>query len=253
MGSQGLVTRAEPVWADAGPDDVLMLQMLPTFAVREAEDDLPLSRAAQRLVVFLALRDHPVRRAEAAHTLWGEASGEHSAASLRTTLWRVGQVHRGLVRATPEWLSLADTVAVDVRAASGLARSLAAHGELPADSAPVAGLLATDLLPVWCDDWLFAFRERWRQLRLHALERLAERLAAQRRFVEAVDVALTAIDGEPLRESAHRSLIRVHLLEGNHGEAIRVYRALVRLLRTELGVAPSPGARALLGEIRPAQ
>jgi DNA-binding SARP family transcriptional activator len=212
--------------------------MLPAFAVREAENDLPLSRAAQRLVVFLALRDRPVRRAEAAHALWGEVSGEQSAGSLRTTLWRVGQVHRGLVGVTPEWLSLAGTVAVDVRAAFDLARSLTTTGELPADCAPVTALLSTDLLPDWCDDWLFVFRERWRQLRLHTLERLAERLATEGRFVEAVDAALTAVEGEPLRESAHRCLIRVHLLEGNHGEAVRVYRALVELLRTELGVAP---------------
>jgi DNA-binding SARP family transcriptional activator len=263
VGSQGLVARPTPrqQWTaqlgvperSAVPGEVLVLRMLPAFAVREAENDLPLSRAAQRLVVFLALRDRPVRRAEAAHALWGEVSGEQSAASLRTTLWRVGQVHRGLVGVTPEWLSLAGAVAVDVRAAFDLARSLTTTGELPPDCAPITALLASDLLPDWGEDWLFVFRERWRQLRLHTLERLAERLAAEGRFAEAVDAALTAVEGEPLRESAHRSLIRVHLLEGNHGEAVRVYRALVELLRTELGVAPSPGARALLGKIRQAQ
>ncbi|WP_162186073.1 AfsR/SARP family transcriptional regulator [Amycolatopsis jejuensis] len=225
-------------------ESVLVVQLLPTFAVGER----PISRAAQRLVTYLALRDRPVRRAEVAHALWVDSSEEHGAASLRTTLWRVGRVHRDLVSAASDWLSLADTVAVDARAAVSLARSLTTSGgELPEDSEPVIGLLATDLLPDWYDDWLFVYRERWRQLRLHALECLAERLAEAGRFSEAVDAALTAVEGEPLRESAHRCLIRVHLLEGNRGEAVRVYRALAEMLRAELGVSPGPEVRALLG------
>lgn len=230
-----------------GTASVLVVQTLPAFAVDGAADARPLSRAAQRLVTYLALRERPVRRAEVAHVLWADSSEEHGAASLRTTLWRIGRVHRDLVQATAERLSLSDTAAVDVQAASSLARSLASAGaELPDDSEPVIGLLSTDLLPDWYDDWLFVFRERWRQLRLHALECLAGRLGEAGRFSEAIDAALTAVDAEPLRESAHRCLIRVHLLEGNRGEAVRAYRALTELLDTELGVRPSPGVRALL-------
>jgi DNA-binding SARP family transcriptional activator len=66
-------------------------------------------------------------------------------------------------------------------------------------------------------------RERFHQLRIHALESLCDQLAASRRYVQAEQAGLAAISGEPLRESAHRALIRVYLREGNRGEAIRQY------------------------------
>jgi DNA-binding SARP family transcriptional activator len=96
-----------------------------------------------------------------------------------------------------------------------------------------------DLLPDWTDDWVMIERERLRQLRLHALETLCDRLAEARRFGESVQAGLAAVRAEPLRESAQRSLIRAYLAEGNQGEAIRQYRAFRQLLLEELGVAPS--------------
>ncbi|MGH3450990.1 MAG: AfsR/SARP family transcriptional regulator, partial [Haloechinothrix sp.] len=78
-----------------------------------------------------------------------------------------------------------------------------------------------------------------RQLRLHTLEVLATRLAEQRRFAAALDTALEAIRLEPLRESAHRVVIGIHLAEGNVAEAMRHFRFVTDLLRAELGIAPS--------------
>jgi DNA-binding SARP family transcriptional activator len=47
------------------------------------------------------------------------------------------------------------------------------------------------------------------------------------------------VGAEPLRESAHRTVIRVHLAEGNFGEAARAYDAFRTMLADELGVAPT--------------
>ena len=44
---------------------------------------------------------------------------------------------------------------------------------------------------------------------------------------------------EPLRESGHRSVIQVHLAEGNQADAIRQYGLFRRLLRDELRLEPS--------------
>jgi DNA-binding SARP family transcriptional activator len=63
---------------------------------------------------------------------------------------------------------------------------------------------------------------------------------------EALEAGLISVEGEPLRESAHRALIRVHLAEGNAGEAVRQYRLCERLLREHLGVEPSHLTRELL-------
>jgi DNA-binding SARP family transcriptional activator len=64
-------------------------------------------------------------------------------------------------------------------------------------------------------------RERFRQLRLHALEALCRRLTGDGLHAEAVDAGIAAIAAEPLRESAHRALMSAHVAEGNRGEAMR--------------------------------
>ena len=48
-----------------------------------------------------------------------------------------------------------------------------------------------------------------------------------------------AVETEPLRESAHRLLVKVYLAEGNWGEALRQYRVFCSGLRDGLGLRPS--------------
>jgi hypothetical protein len=79
----------------------------------------------------------------------------------------------------------------------------------PSDRGPEAlACLSADLLPGWYDDWVLSEAEDWRQLRLHALEALADRLTATGRWGEAADAAGAAVRAEPLRESANAALIR---------------------------------------------
>jgi DNA-binding SARP family transcriptional activator len=111
--------------------------------------------------------------------------------------------------------------------------------------AVVDGVMASEwaqngeLLPGWYDEWVLLERERLRQLRLHALEMLADKLTTVGRYGEAVQVAYAAVRAEPLRESAHRAVVRVHLAEGNLAEAGRAYAAFRDLLADELGVVPT--------------
>jgi DNA-binding SARP family transcriptional activator len=92
--------------------------------------------------------------------------------------------------------------------------------------------------------------EDWRQLRLHALEALASSLAKAERYGDAIAAALAAINAEPLRESAHATLIRVHLAEGNQSEALRAYARYRDLLMAELGLAPTPELVALVSHLQ---
>jgi DNA-binding SARP family transcriptional activator len=112
-------------------------------------------------------------------------------------------------------------------------------------------LLMLDLLPDWCDEWLLVERERFRNIRIHALETLCERLTAAGRYDLAVESGLAAAAAEPLRESAHRCLIKAHLAEGNRSEAIRQYRRLCELLRSELDVGPPEDLTLLMRSVLP--
>lgn len=93
-------------------------------------------------------------------------------------------------------------------------------------------------------------QERVRQLRLHVLEALAAALSAEGRYGLAVEAALAAVQAEPLRESAHRALIAVHLREGNGYEALRQYESFRERCRRELGVPPSPRIERMLAVVR---
>ncbi|HEV3464041.1 MAG TPA: bacterial transcriptional activator domain-containing protein, partial [Actinomycetota bacterium] len=153
-----------------------------------------------------------------------------------------------VVDASPTHLRLADDVDVDLAELAATAGRLEAPGP-DGDPHPAPALLASDLLPDWYEDWVLLERERVRQLRLHALEALCQRLTGAGRYGQAVQAGLAAVAGEPLRESAHRTLIQAHLAEGNPGEALRQYRLYTRLLADELAIEPSAAIRAMVAPL----
>jgi DNA-binding SARP family transcriptional activator len=194
--------------------------------------------SAQRLLAFAALRRRPLARGYVAGQLWLDSTGDRAAASLRSALWRLHRAAGDVVWASAREVGLSPWVEVDVDAIGAAAHAVLA-GE-PAHPADVAALTASgDLLPDWYDEWIAVDRERLRQLRVHALEALCQRWTAERRFGEALEAGLAAVQAEPLRESAHRALIGMHLAEGNVVEAVRQYETCKRLMARELGVRPS--------------
>jgi len=106
--------------------------------------------------------------------------------------------------------------------------------------------LSMDLLPDWTEDWVLVKRDHHTQLRLRALEALSLRLSEMRRFGEAVQAAMLAVAREPLRESAQRTLVQVHLAEGNVAAALKQYVSFRELLLEELNLEPSPEMQSLV-------
>jgi DNA-binding SARP family transcriptional activator len=198
----------------------------------------PLPTSAQRLLAFVALQRGPVGRVYVAGQLWLESSEPRAAASLRSALWRLHRTAGEVVVATGRELSLAPWVSVDVHDVAALARRALAGDSLSREEA--ADLFRSDdVLPGWYEEWVGIERERFRQLRLHALECLCEQLTLEGRHAEALEAGLAALRAEPLRESAHRAMIGMHLAEGNVGEALRQYDTCERLMARALGVRPS--------------
>ena len=209
----------------------------------QSEVDVPLS--SQRVLAFLALQLRPQTRSYVAATLWTDCDDERAGASLRSALWRINRCGHPLVAADARALRLMPDVIVDLRESTRRAQQVL-RGEARGGAVRVDDLTAGDLLPGWYDEWVVTEREHFRQLRLHALEKLCEQLTDEGRFGQAVEAGLAAVSGEPLRESAHRVLIRAYLQEGNRGEAIRQYEACRHVLRRELNIEPSPVTQALL-------
>lgn len=227
------------------------LKLIGGFELRCDDEQVELPLSAQRLVAYLALRERPLLRIHVAGTLWLDSSEERSCANLRSTLWRLRGPAHAVVRATASHVGLSRDVVVDVREVTALARGLLHASDGPGDEEVDVenGRLASDLLPDWYDEWVLLERERLLQLRVHALEVLAERATRQGRYGHAIDTALTAIEADPLRESAHRVLIKAYLAEGNRSAAVRQYQEYCRRVRDELGLEPSDELRELVGEL----
>jgi DNA-binding SARP family transcriptional activator len=197
---------------------------------------LPLS--AQRLLAFVALHERPLLRSYVAGSLWLDSSEERANANLRSALWRLHRNGQRVMVCCGQRLALDANVVVDLRESELLAHSVldgSDGGELEIEPSALGG----ELLPGWYDDWILFERERFRQLRLRALDTLCERLTEAGRLDAALDAGLAAVAGEPLRESSHRAVIRAHLADGNVAEAVRQYRLCRRLLNDQLGLEPS--------------
>ena len=214
------------------------LALLGGFELRAEGEQVMLPRTVERLLALLALEGRPFLRSHFASRLWPDWREERSNANLRSALWRLRRTGLPLVRADNGRLGLHDEVEVDVTRVLTQASRLVRAGECPSDDLDPRPLFQ-DLLPDWYDEWVLIEQERVRQVRLRALEALSLRLSAAGRFAEAVEAALAAVNIEPLRESAHRALIGVHLAEGNLGEGFRQYERMRLLLRDEIGVEPT--------------
>ncbi|MFD2091135.1 AfsR/SARP family transcriptional regulator [Blastococcus deserti] len=218
-----------------------------------------LPHGVQRLVAHLCLTERSARAAIAGH-LWPDVPEEHAHGSLRSALWRLHKTVPGLIETSRNAMRLAPGVRVDIRELRDWARG-ALDPRLGADDVVVPPAeLRGDLLPGWYDDWVLLERERLRQLLMHSLEAMAVKLTDAGRHGEALQVAYSAARLEPLRESAHRTVVRVHLAEGNVAEARRAYDLFRELLADELGVVPSDQMARMIPEIprprrssRPAQ
>jgi DNA-binding SARP family transcriptional activator len=218
----------------------------PYVTVGPERRDVP--EGSKHLLAFIALRRRRVERRQAAGALWPLGDEERAAGNLRSALWRLRRAGIDVLEADKWSLVLGSWVRVDLHALEEWATRLIGGKSVEQDMIiPPAASDALNLLPGFYDDWALIERERIRQRVLHALEALSGRLSAAGRFADAIESALLATSAEPLRESAHRALIKAHVAEGNLTEARRAYLAYRGLMRRELGVLPSENFGAGLG------
>jgi DNA-binding SARP family transcriptional activator len=93
-------------------------------------------------------------------------------------------------------------------------------------------------------------RERLRLAYLGALTRLSNLQFSARRYAECAALCQRIIECDPCREDAHRRLMRCHSRQGQPHLALLQYRACVRALADELGVAADPATASLHDQIR---
>jgi DNA-binding SARP family transcriptional activator len=233
---------------ELGHPDATVVHLLAGPYVTVGADRRDVPEGSKQLLAFVALRRRRVERRQASGTLWPFGDDERAAGNLRSALWRLRRAGIDVVAADKWSLALGADVLVDVHLMEQWATRLIEGRPGAYDLAVSPSVIdALNLLPGFYDDWALMERERIRQRVLHALEALSERLAADRRFADAIEAAMLATSAEPLRESAQRVLIKAHVAEGNVTEAHRSFRTYQDLMHRELGMVPSEDFSAGLG------
>ena len=230
----------------------LRIRLLGELELRLGERPLPplgSARAASLLAYLLIHRAAPQPRQRVAFLLWPDSSEPQARTNLRHVL-------HTLRRALPDADRLLDVTPRTLRWRPDAPAWLdveAFEAALARDDLRAAtALYGGDLLAGAYDDWLHAERERLRGLQVAALDRLAGRLEAAGESAEAIAVAERLLRHDPLREDAHRRLMRLHAARGDRARALRAYHACAALLERELGVAPSAATRELYEALLPA-
>jgi len=235
------------------------VSVLGSFTLYQDGASVPLCVDARRLVAYLAVHPRPQQRAALAADLWPGVEADAAARLLADAIAAIEVP--GLVAGVEQPsapLALAAGVPVDLAEAMQLVRALpdtpvlaseagaAEHGPSARAERPDLALLAADILPGWTAAWIAVERERFRQLRLHALEERSLRCSAAGRYADAVEIAGVAVRSAPSRESARRALIEAHLAEGEVAAAVAVYDEYQELLRSSVGAPTPSGVEGML-------
>ncbi|SHJ96400.1 DNA-binding transcriptional activator of the SARP family [Pseudonocardia thermophila] len=214
------------------------MSVLGSFELTVGGESVTLGVDARRLVAYLAVHPRPQPRPALAGDLWPGVPADAALKLLDEAVESVdvpgllADIAPGEIGEGP--LELAPAVEVDLADAMGLIRALP---EIPTTDKPDVSPLTVDILPGWTAAWVAVERERYRQLRLHALEERSMRLSAEGRAEEAVELARHAVRAAPSRESARRALVEALLAEGDVTAAVAEYDEYQELLRSSLGPA----------------
>lgn len=228
--------------------------LLGRFAVTDfpAESETALPSSGRRVVALAALHPRIKARSEIIAALWPHLAGKRASANLRSALSRLRSSTPHLLSCDLQTVHLAPGVSVDAWEMEQLAAGVA-RGAVPDsafDDVPVEALTA-ELLPGWDDEWVILERDRLRELRLHVLEQLAARFVERSNLVRAIQLLYEILRVDPLRESAMRTLIELHLGEGNQAQAVREFLSFRERLHTELQLPPSQAMTGLMAGLVP--
>jgi predicted ATPase/DNA-binding SARP family transcriptional activator len=133
-------------------------------------------------------------------------------------------------------LRAAERAASPVESAQHLAEAIEAYGG--------------ELLPGFYDGWILQEREWLTDRYFQALRQLLAHMEQAGELPRALEYARQGVRADPLREEAHRDLMRLLAAAGQPAAALRQYRELERLLKQGLDAEPAAAIQALARDIK---
>lgn len=224
----------------------------PQLVARELP--FPATLKAQSLLVYLVMhRDQPQFRDHLAELFWGDRPERNARRSLTTALWQIRRCLPGEnflltdaadVQFNPNsmfWLDVAEFEEL-ARTTSNRSPSPSAH--LPALQHAVE-LYRGDFLEGFYDDWVLTERYRLENLYHDGLAQLMAAREALGEHEAALAAALRLLEHDPLREDAHRAVMRAYCRLGQRPAALAQYGRCQQVMQVELGAEPMAETVAL--------
>ena len=235
----------------------LEILLLGGFQLRKGDQaiDLP-GRRERALLAYLAMpAGEPRSRDKLAGMLWSGRPDKQARDSLKQAMLRLRKALDGLQPAAlpsnREFVTL-DPAAISVDVAEF--ERLTSEGT-PEVLARAMTLYRGDLLdglevpdPTF-EEWLLMERQRLRDLAREALAALLTRHMADGAHDQAAAVARRLVALDPLREDAHRALMRIYAGQGQTALALKQYQNCRDRLQAELGVKPEAETERLYQSI----
>jgi TolB-like protein len=216
-----------------------------------------LNRKARALVAYLALqRGQPQSREKLAALFWENSPEEQARTNLRQTL---SLIRKALNSDKAKFLvTEGDRVSLTGHNIDLDATQLE---DLTADATPdalkqVAAIYKGDFLDGFSlkensfEAWARTERERLRHLACDALTRLIAHCDEVDDTERCVETAARLLSLDPLREAAHRTLMRAYAAQGRQTSAMKQFETCRDILKRELVVEPEAKTVALYNDIR---
>jgi DNA-binding SARP family transcriptional activator/tetratricopeptide (TPR) repeat protein len=194
------------------------------------------TRKAVALLAYLTQRETSPTRDFLVELLWPDSTAERGRGALRRTVstlrtalgGRWVEADRERVHLDRTDLSLdTDALAGDPEQAVKLVRGRFLDGFILRDAPEF-------------DDWAFSTAEHYERVIRTALNESVNRAMTRGDTAAARTHAERLVALDPLDESAHRAVMRVHASAGDRSAATRQFRRCVAVLEAELAVAPLP-------------
>jgi TolB-like protein/DNA-binding SARP family transcriptional activator len=214
------------------------------------------SRKARALLYFVAMqKENCATRAQLATLLWEDHTDALARQNLRQSLVSLREsfasifpdliiIEGDVIRLRRDCLAV-DAVAFTLLAAakefSHLQRAVALYGGefLAGNDVPAAA---------FCD-WVDEERTRLHGLAGRVFQEYAQQCHVRGNGEQAIDAATRLVGLDPLREDWQRLLLEMYARHRGREPALAHARAVVALLRKELGVEPSSATKALVANI----
>lgn len=251
-------------------DAPLRIQLCGRLAVERGsvvvrEDAFP-TRQGRRLRAFLVLhRRQPTGRSDAAAAVWDDAIPDAWDDALSVLASRLRRALRPVVGSCGEpairggegryLLSLPPDSEIDLEwATSALHRAEVLMRRQDwaaalAEARVASEVAARGFLSGEDGAWIEGQRRLLEEVRMHALECTVSGELARGNAALAEREAERLVALAPLRETGHRLLMQALVAGGNRGHAVVAYDRCRRLLREQVGIAPSPETEAVYRQI----